>query len=59
MLKKDFDLQEMLRRILGGWYWITLFAIVGGIIGLFISMVKAPQYQATATMDIGYDFSRM
>ena len=59
MLKRDIDLQEILRRILAGWTWIAIFAVVGGTVGFLISMVKAPQYQAAATMDIGYDFSRM
>ncbi len=59
MLNRDFDLQEILRRILAGWYWITLFAVVGGTIGFLISMAKAPKFQAVAMMDIGYDFSRM
>jgi hypothetical protein len=59
MLNRDFDLQEILKRILAGWYWVTLFAVLGGTIGFFISMAKAPQYQAVAMMDIGYDFSRM
>ena len=59
MLNRDINLQEILRRVLAGWYWVAIFAVVGGIIGLFISMLKVPQYQATATMDIGYDFSRM
>ena len=59
MLNRDFDLQEILRRILAGWYWITLFAVLGGTIGFLISLVKAPQFQAIAMMDIGYDFSRM
>jgi capsular polysaccharide biosynthesis protein len=59
MLNRDVNLQEILRRILGGWYWVALFAVIGGTIGFLISMAKAPQYQAAATMDIGYDFSRM
>ena len=59
MLKRDFDIQEILRRVLAGWYWIAIFAVVGGTIGFVISMLKAPQYQAVAMMDIGYDFSRM
>ena len=59
MLNRDFDLQEILKRVLAGWYWITLFAVLGGTTGFLISLVKAPQYQAVATMDIGYDFSRM
>ncbi len=59
MLKRELDLQEILRRVLAGWTWIVIFAVVGGAIGYAISIFKAPQYQATATMDIGYDFSRM
>jgi capsular polysaccharide biosynthesis protein len=59
MLKRDIDLQEILRRVLVGWTWIVIFAVLGGTIGFVISMLRAPQYQAEATMDIGYDFSRM
>jgi hypothetical protein len=59
MLTRDINLQEIMRRILAGWYWIALFAILGGITGFGISMLKAPQYQAEAIMDIGYDFNRM
>lgn len=40
------------------WRKLVLSMIVGGLLGLFVAMIRPPQYLATGVLDVGIDFNR-
>ncbi|KNA89593.1 hypothetical protein ABW18_20425 [Gordonia jacobaea] len=43
-------MQRWARSVLRYWWWIALFSLAGGIVGLGIGMIQTPTYSATATV---------
>ncbi len=54
------DLKPVLffKRAMERWHWILLVACLGGLVGLGVSFLRAPVYQATSILGIGIDYSR-
>jgi capsular polysaccharide biosynthesis protein len=56
-LTKDINIQENYETIMRGWWITTLFALVGGLLGLLFSMTNPPIYEARAVLITGSDYS--
>ncbi len=50
--------REKVSNVLTYWWVIVTAAIIGGLIGLTVSTVKKPVYEARATFTISLDFAR-
>jgi len=46
-------------RLLTGWWKIVLMAVVGGLLGLTVSAIIPPTYQAEATFHASIDFTEI
>jgi hypothetical protein len=57
-MNSDLDLGVTYRRLLAGWLWIIAAAMVGALLGLGLSYLRPPVYEATAVIGIGIDRSR-
>ena len=48
----------LFKRAMERWHWIFLTACLGGLVGLGVSFLRAPVYQATSILGIGIDYAR-
>jgi hypothetical protein len=54
-MTSDLDPVLVYRRLLAGWLWIVTAAMIGGLVGLALSYVRPPLYEASAVIGIGVD----
>ena len=54
----DIDPKSYLGRTRAGWVVVLAAAIVGGLVGLALSEIRSPRYQAIAVLGIGIDYGR-
>jgi hypothetical protein len=54
----DFDIGEIYRRLMAGWSWVLGAALIGGLLGLLVSSLRPPLYEAKAVVGIAIDRSR-
>jgi hypothetical protein len=54
----DFQPNSLFKRAMERWNRILLAACLGGLIGLGLSFLRTPVYEATAILGIGIDYSR-
>jgi len=54
----DLDPEILFRRMLGGWYWLVVFSLLGGLLGWGVSRMRPPVYESTAALEIGINFGR-
>lgn len=47
------------KNLFSGWWKIAVMAVIGGFIGLAISFILPPTYQAEATFHAGIDFTEI
>lgn len=57
-LHDDIKPTLLFKRVMERWHWMLIAACLGGLIGLGVSFLRAPVYQATAILGIGIDYSR-
>ncbi|TFH31628.1 MAG: hypothetical protein E4G99_13745, partial [Anaerolineales bacterium] len=58
IMQNHSSIQFSIEAIIRAWKTIVLSMVIGGILGLFVSIVRPPQYMAKAVLDIGIDFNR-
>ena len=54
----DIDPKSYLGRTRAGWVLVLTAAILGGLVGLGLSEIRPPRYQAIAVLGIGIDYGR-
>lgn len=59
MLADDISPERVLRRLWRRWYWVVLGGILGGLIGWGLSFGRAPVYEASAGLSVGFDYARV
>lgn len=47
------------KRLLTAWWKIVLIATLGGLIGLLVSLIRPPKFQAEATIHASIDFTQI
>jgi uncharacterized protein involved in exopolysaccharide biosynthesis len=57
-MNEDVRSDVLFRRALSRWTWILGLAVVGGLLGWGVSLVRAPAYMAEANLLIGVDYAR-
>ena len=57
-LQNDLNPVLLFRRAIERWHWIFLAACLGGLVGLGVSFLRTPVYQATSILGIGIDYAR-
>jgi hypothetical protein len=55
----DISPARLLRSLWGGWYWIVVGGVLGGLIGWTTTFARAPRYEASAELSIGFDYARV
>lgn len=58
LLQHEINFEGFYAVIRQRWWWLTLFIVVGGFLGLLLSVFLQPGYQATASLGIGIDYGR-
>lgn len=58
-MRDEFDLLVSFNRLLRRWWLILVIAVVGGLIGLGVSVVMPPLYQAEAIFSASIDFTEI
>lgn len=59
MLMDDIYLSNLVRSLWGKWYWILVGGFLGGLLGLALSFIKAPLFESSAVISIGFDYARV
>jgi hypothetical protein len=57
-MTSDFDPMLAYRRLVRRWTWVVAAGLVGGLLGLLASTLRAPLYEASAMLGIGIDRNR-
>lgn len=57
-MTQDIRVGLLFRRVLSRWAWIVALAILGGLLGLAVTWLRPPEYEAVASLDIGIDYGR-
>lgn len=58
-MNQDLVPARILQKVLTEWYWVVLAAILGGILGFCLTFLRAPRYEASAALSIGFDYARV
>jgi len=62
LLRREIDPREIYRALFRGWYWLVLFIVGGGLLGLIFTKLRPPRYQAVAALRVdlmGEDFGHL
>jgi hypothetical protein len=57
-MRSDFDLVEGYRNFLARWLWVLAAGLLGACVGLAVSYVRPPSYEASAVIGIVIDRNR-
>lgn len=52
LLRREIDPHEIFRVLFQSWYWLIVAMLIGGLIGLGITRLRPPRYQASAVLRI-------
>lgn len=58
MISDVLDSRDLLTRLIRRWPWLLLAACVGGMLGLGLSRMLPPVYEAVAVVGVGIDYGR-
>jgi uncharacterized protein involved in exopolysaccharide biosynthesis len=58
MIEATVDSRELLVRLLRRWPWVFLAGVLGGLLGLGVSGLMPPVYEAVAVVGVGVDPGR-
>lgn len=58
-MRDVFDPVKTFEKLMAGWWKIVIVAIAGGLIGLTISIIQPPTYQAEAVFHASIDFTEI
>lgn len=58
-MRDVFDPVKTFEKLMAGWWKIVTVAILGGMVGLVISIVQPPTYQAEAVFHASIDFTEI
>ena len=58
-MRDDFDPLRTMNHLLAGWWKIAVLAVIGGLLGLGISYLRPPKYQAEAIFHASIDFTEI
>jgi hypothetical protein len=56
-MRDGFDPLKTFNQLLTGWWKIAVLAVIGGLLGLGISFIQLPKYQAEAIFHASIDFT--
>jgi len=59
IMQNDFDLLKTFNNLLRKWWLILSLAVLGGLVGLAISYILSPLYQAEAVFHASIDFNKV
>lgn len=57
-MNQDIQVDLLFRQLMSRWIWVVALAVVGGLLGLAVTVVRPPIYEASASLDIGIDYAR-
>jgi hypothetical protein len=57
-MSQTSDFNISFRSLSVQWRMLVLSMVVGGLLGLFVAMIRPPRYLATGVLDVGIDFNR-
>lgn len=58
-MRDGFDPLQTINGLLAGWWKIAVLAVIGGLLGLGISYLQPPKYQAEAIFHASIDFTEI
>ncbi len=58
-MREDFDPLKTFNQLLAGWWKIAILAVIGGLLGLGVSYLRPPKYQAEAVFHASIDFTEI
>lgn len=58
-MRDGFDPLKTYNQLLTGWWKIVALAVIGGLIGLGLSFIRPPKYQAEAIFHASIDFTEI
>ena len=58
MVSDVLDSKDILTRLIRRWPWLLLAACTGGVLGLGLSCLLPPVYEAQAVVGVGIDYGR-
>lgn len=58
-MRDGFDPLKSFNRLLEGWWKIAVLAVIGGLLGLSVSFMRPPKYQAEAIFHASIDFTEI
>ena len=58
MISDGIDSRDSLLRLIRRWPWLLLATCVGGLLGLGLSSLRPPIYEAVAVVGVGIDYGR-
>jgi len=58
-MRDGFDPLQTINHLLAGWWKIAVLAVIGGLLGLGISYLRPPKYQAEAIFHASIDFTEI
>ena len=58
MIEASVDSRDLLVRLLRRWPWVFLAGVLGGLLGLGVSWLMPPVYEAVAVVGVGVDPGR-
>lgn len=58
-MRDGFDPLQTYNQLLDGWWKIAALAVIGGLLGLGLSFIRPPKYQAEAIFHASIDFTEI
>lgn len=58
MMREAQDSKDVLMRLIRRWPWLLAAICLGGLVGLWISSLLPPVYEAVAVVGVGVDYGR-
>ncbi len=58
LVEGDLSFPHLYRALAKRWYWLPLAVMLGGLVGLALSLTLSPVYRATASLGIAVDYGR-
>lgn len=58
LIEQDISFPRLYQALTKRWFWLPVAVILGGLIGLAVSLTLSPVYRATASLGIAVDYGR-
>ena len=55
----SFQAKDLLDRFVQRWVWVVAFGVLGALVGFLISIMLPAKYEATASILMNFDYSRV